>query len=346
MKRFIISAALFTFVLSLNAQGNSTAEAQSAIVYALPKTELSVDVEIEKTTLKPGVYYQYSERYLATNQVILENKVSYRIKDITVKWHSIPDVRRTYSLMPDKKSNLRLITVNAQGLLCGINVPVTEKQQKINPTKSFVAETPTENKLLPLGEEYLMAGSTAKLAEGVAKQIYRIRESKMSLLTGDLEHLPADGASLNTMLRELNKMEKELTELFVGKTTVEVLKHSINVVPDSATNSKVIFRFSALKGLVPADDLSGNPYYISLIPDKSIVPVSEQRITKSQSALYTVLPANTAVTIGDGVKTLYNTKILIPQLGPVVPFALDLFSEPTSKVYVEAQTGRLLRIEK
>jgi protein involved in polysaccharide export with SLBB domain len=55
MKRFIISAALFTFVLSLSAQGNSTAEAQSAIVYALPKTELSVDVEIEKTTLKPGV---------------------------------------------------------------------------------------------------------------------------------------------------------------------------------------------------------------------------------------------------------------------------------------------------
>ena len=156
MKRFIISAALFTFVLSLSAQGNSTAEAQSAIVYALPKTELSVDVEIEKTTLKPGAYYQYSERYLATNQVILENKVSYRIKDITVKWHSIPDVKRTYSLTPDKKSNLRLITVNAQGLLCGINVPMTEKQQKINPTKSIVAVTPTEAKLLPLGEEYLM----------------------------------------------------------------------------------------------------------------------------------------------------------------------------------------------
>ena len=51
MKRFIISAALFTFVLSLSAQGNSTAEAQSAIVYALPKTQLSVVVEIKKTTL-------------------------------------------------------------------------------------------------------------------------------------------------------------------------------------------------------------------------------------------------------------------------------------------------------
>ena len=42
-----------------------------------------------------------------------------------------------------------------------------------------------------------MAGSTAKMAEGAAFQIYAIRESRLSLLSGELEHLPADGLVAN-----------------------------------------------------------------------------------------------------------------------------------------------------
>ena len=42
-------------------------------------------------------------------------------------------------------------------------------------------------------EELLMAGSTAKQAEVAAKQIYRIRESRMNILTGDADNLPPDG---------------------------------------------------------------------------------------------------------------------------------------------------------
>lgn len=347
MKRFIIIFALFTSILTVNAQGSfSVTEGQPTVVYSLPKTELSVEIEVEKTTQKPGLYYQYSERYLATNQIVLEEKTNYGIKNITVKSRAIPDSKRTYSIIPSKESNLNLLSVNEQGLLCGINVPANTTVHEYQTTVSTNKQVQQELALLPLGEEYLMAGSVAKLAEGAAKQIYRIRESRLSLLTGDLDHLPADGTSLKTMLDGLNNMERELTELFVGKKSVETQKYTLYLTPDSTVNKMVLFRLSALKGLVSADDLTGVPYFISVVPEKIKTIPSDTKNKKAQSVINTLLPATTLVTVGDGVKTLYSDKVLMPQFGVVVPFGEDIFASPKSKVYVDYQTGRLLRIEK
>ena len=45
-------------------------------------------------------------------------------------------------------------------------------------------------------EELLMAGSTAKQAEVAAKQIYRVRESRLNILTGEADNLPPDGEAM------------------------------------------------------------------------------------------------------------------------------------------------------
>lgn len=345
MKKLIICSFLVFCLIGINTfETISAADTNSTIVYSLPKTELVVEIEVEKTTQKIGQYYQYSERYLATNQAITENKVSYRLKDINVKWYSIPDSKRNYSIIVEPKSNMRLLTVNSQGLLCGINVPVNVSSQENKSSKLISTGKTSEINLLPLGEEYLMAGSTAKLAEGVAKQIYRIRESRLSIITGDLEHFPADGSSLKTMLDELNTMEKQLTELFVGKTIVEVVKQSVTISPDTEMNNNVIFRLSALKGLVSPEDLSGNPIYINITPEKLNLTKADSKAPKS--ALNTLMPANTNIVISDGLTTLYSTKLLIPQLGQVVSYPEELFNTPTSKVYVDVETGKLLRIER
>jgi len=58
------------------------------------------------------------------------------------------------------------------------------------------------------------------------------------------------------------------------------------------------------------------------------------------------MPANTDIVISDGTTVLYRNKLLIPQLGPVVSYPEELFNSPTSKVYVDVETGKLLRIEK
>lgn len=61
-----------------------------------------------------------------------------------------------------------------------------------------------------------MAGSTAKMAELVAKEIYNIRESKNALVRGQADNMPKDGEQLKIMLANLEEQEAAMTEMFSG----------------------------------------------------------------------------------------------------------------------------------
>ena len=345
MKKLFLFFILFASTVLVSAQKPFVLiEGQPAMVYSLPKTKLCVEVEIEKLNQKPGVFYRYSERYLATSNVIIEEKTTCHLKSVSVKAIAIPDSTRTYQIVPNVSSQLSHLCVNEQGILCGINVPVfTEKT--INENQTIHNDNDPAGNLLPLGEEYMMAGSEAKLAEGAAKQIYRIRESRLSLLTADVEKLPADGASMKLMLQGLDKMERQLTELFIGSTNVEVQVQKIQLTPSAAVNNEVLFRLSALRGLVAADDLSGIPYYITVKPQVVPQSAADLKAKIEKPGLYYILPASTEVTVGDGVNTNFSGQFFVPQFGKVVPLPESLFKQRNIKVLVDQQTGRLLSIE-
>ena len=335
--------ALF-FNLGVFAQNSlKLTDGKPVFVYSLPKTEFYIDIEIEKTTQKPGQFYQYSERYLATSKVITEDKIAYRLKTITVKQNAVPDPKRTYQI-EGKAGNY--IIVDNRGLLCGVNVPSKTESVK-KPVEVNRKDRENDQKaLLPLSEEYLMAGSTAKLAEGAAKQIYRIRESRMTLLSGDMDQLPSDGKAFESMLKRLDKSEQDLTELFVGKQTIETLKHTIFLTPDSAFTNRVLFRLSALRGLVDATDLGGSPYFISFKSDEIQVVAPDPKSKPEKTSINTILPANTKVTITDGIRTYYNGEFFIPQFGVIIPVSEKTFNLPKVRIKIDSLTGRLLGVEK
>lgn len=341
---FLLSTLL---VLSLMARSQNTfsiSEGESAIVYSLPKTVFCIEVETEKVTQKPGMFYRYSDRYLATNKVITEEKTNYRIKSIQVKTRAVPDPTRTYSFAPSSALQTSRISINSQGILCGVNVACESVPVSPQTSNIVVKDNLNQDVLLPLGEDYMMAGSEAKLAEGAAKQIYHIRESRLNLLTADVDKLPADGESFRTMMDGLNKQEAKLTELFIGQTTTETQTQTLYVTPTASMNNEVLFRLSALKGIVASDDLSGAPYYISLIPSK-IQTATDSKSKSEKAGLYSVLPASTQLSIGDGINTLYSNQFFVPQFGKTVTLPESLFKQPHMKVRIDSQTGRLLSIE-
>ena len=301
-------------------------------------------MKLKRFSQKPGIFYRYSERYLATTNVIAAEKTTYRLKSVAVKAVAVPDSARTFQIIPDKDSQLTHLSVNEQGILCGINISATPAR-KVSITKTIINNNGTGSNLLPLGEEYMMAGSEAKLAEGAAKQIYRIRESRLGLLTADVEKLPADGASMKSMLDGLDKMEKQLTELFIGSTNNEVQVQKIMLTPATALNNEVLFRLSALRGLVAADDLSGMPYYITLKPQGVAIGSADQKAKTDKAGLYYVLPAVTDVSIGDGINTNFNGQFFVPQFGKVAALPESLFKTKDIKVHIDQQSGRLLDVQ-
>lgn len=348
MKKSLYIVIVCFTILSLSAKENvNLNQEQNALVYSLPQTEFCIEIEIEKTTQKTGVYNQYAQRYLATDQIILEDKTNYILKNIQIGSRVVADANRTYILQLEENI-LSQICVNSNGILSGINVQNTLENYKIPSTNKIFNEKADEATLLPLGEEYMMAGSNAKLAEGAAKQIYRLRESRVSLLTGDLEKLPSDGKSLSTMLEGLDKMEKQLTELFVGKTKTEVIRKTIFLIPDSInTKQQVLFRLSSQKGLVTSTDLSGKPYFIIFSPEKPILKPADYSLKNNKNlSINTILPALTNLNITDGVKSIYSNNILIPQFGVVIPLSIEELAKQKTKVQIDTTTGRILSIEK
>lgn len=114
-----------------------------------------------------------------------------------------------------------------------------------------------------LGEEALQATSIPKMAERVAKQIYQLREARTALITGDMAVLP-DGEAMKTMLKRIDREERELVALFIGKQKSYTYYKDIVVTPDEDAAYKVIARFSRLNGIVDADDMIGEPIYMTL----------------------------------------------------------------------------------
>ncbi|MBV5282594.1 MAG: DUF4831 family protein [Paludibacter sp.] len=343
-KLFFLSTCLMLTLFATAQTSFSIADGEPALVYALPKTEFLIEVQTEKVTQKPGVFYRYSERYLATNKVVTEEKTMYKIKDIVVRTRPIADPNRTFAVKPAKNSALNNMTVSADGLLCGINVTPPSKPNKPQLSSIRNEDAPVQT-LLPLGEEYMMAGSEAKLAEGAAKQIYRIRESRLGLLTADVEKLPADGASFKAMLEGLNKMEQNLTELFVGKVSSEVQTQTLSFIPDASVSKQVLFRLSALRGLVASDDLSGAPVFVSITPTNAAAASAGARDKGDKTGIYTVLPVSCQLLIEDGAKNIFSAEYAVPQFGHIIPFPEALLSQPKLKVHIDSQTGRLLGTE-
>lgn len=129
-------------------------------------------------------------------------------------------------------------------------------------------------------EEILSAGSTAKMAELTAKEIYNIRESKNLILRGQADTMPKDGASLKLIMDNLDKQEKALTDMFTGKEVTEDKLFTAVILPDKEVTNDVVLRFSKKLGILSSDNLAGEPIYIKV---ESPTPIQTTVVTEEDS---------------------------------------------------------------
>jgi len=127
-----------------------------------------------------------------------------------------------------------------------------------------------------LGEEALQATSIPKMAERTAKQIYQLREARTALITGDMTVMPY-GEAVKTMLKRIDIEEARLVALFVGKKATYTYHKDFVMTPNKNLTDEVLIRFSRHEGIVDADDMVGEPIYITLIGKRIIAPTLTER---------------------------------------------------------------------
>jgi hypothetical protein len=353
MKYLIITVCLFWGVF-LAAQTKVTKKIAAksndfGITYTLPKTSLIVNAEVIKITAKAGPYFRYAEKYLGIKNAVTEDKTYYQLGKVSILNKGIPDAENTYivDFKPGTVAPYAFLTED--GRLCTINADYVPKDET-GPAEVASPPSPPAPALPVYTEELLMAGSTARQAEVAAKQIYRIRESRLNILTGEADNLPPDGEAMKLVIQQLEQQEKALANLFTGTTAKETSYYDVSLVPYENLEREVLFRFSEPLGIVDADDLSGTPVYLNL---KSLEPPAppadpketEKKLKLMKGIIYNI-PGKAQVEIFMNRKSLLKDEIMVVQFGTRENLAPAVFEDKKTpvKVYFYPETGAIKQI--
>jgi hypothetical protein len=310
-------------------------------------------VLVEKTTYQPGDFAPYAQRYLRMADVSQESSTSYRVVDILQTPMPMPDTTKVYAVKFDARTVASRISVSDDGCLLGINIEDAESQEI--PAPFVAAPRPAwVNPRQYMSEEILSCGSTAKMAELTAHEIYDLRENRSLLVKGQADFMPQDGKQMQIMLDELNRQNESLSSLFLGVTTRDTTEHILWYVPEAkaeweeAPSRQVFFRLSQLHGLVEADDLSGAPYYI-LVEDISQLPPPEPVAKKQkpqQAGIFVNVPGRLRCTVYEGINAVSTEEWPAPQFGHTLLLSGDLFNKRyTTRLRLNALTGAVERLD-
>ncbi len=321
--------------------------------YYLPKTELRFQLLVEKTSYTPGEFARYSERFLR-KEASEKASTSYRLVGINMYTTAIPDTAKYFSIPLDKKHTIFTVEKSPEGVLQAINT----KAKTISSPQGF---TPARKEKTPnphdyMSEEILSAGSTAKMAELTAGEIYDIRSSRNDLNRGEAEYMPKDGDQLRFMLANLDKQEAILTQTFQGVTTCDTTQYEIVYLPtpvaeeNTKSDKTLLFRFSRHLGLVDDDDMAGVPYYIKVddlktIPQLRTAADGEKR-SKDDDGVTVNMPGKIKITVYEGSRTLVSFEAYAAQYGKLESLSSTLFSKKTTThVQLNPVTGQVESIE-
>lgn len=317
---------------------------EEGITYFLPTTALRITVEAEKTTFTPGDFCRYAEKYLRLADVSSKASELWKIKSIKVVPVGQPNQSQAYTIELKDKTVAPLVELTNDGIIKAIN---THNPNKYEPEEE--APKAPEKTLNPrdyMTEDILMAGSTAKMAELTAREIYNIRESKNSLTRGQSEYMPKDGESLKIMLDNLNTQEEALLQLFKGKTVKEERKFTLQLTPTGNIEKDVLFRFSKLLGVVGANNLAGEPVYVSLTNLKNVPePNPEEKSKKKLEGVVYNIPGKAQICIFQGKEKYYEGEFPFAQFGNTEILNKKLFDKKTTtQVIFNPTTGSIVKI--
>ncbi len=361
MKRFVLLIfSISQFLIFATAQTEVSrfvpGTTLEGINYFLPQTALRVTIVAEKYTTTPGELNKYAFRYLRIKDVPTTASTQWAIKTITVEPYGVPDPEKAYSVKVKSKTIAPLVSLTRDGIILSINTEATEEALPALP-EDIPAPEPLNAKQY-MNQEMLSAGSSTKLAELCAQEIYDIRDSRNALVRGEADNTPKDGEQLRLMLSQLDTQAKALEQLFTGYTQTSTEVFSINYLPTQETEKDVLFRFSPLLGVVDKDDLSGHPIYISIhntgnLPAKVEVPTEEkkrfsflQKKPSTEKGIFYNIPARETITVFDVNQTYTTQDCSMGQFGYTEILSTVLFDKNmTTKVTFHQQNGGVKKLE-
>lgn len=333
-----------------------TSVTDGSIIYALPRTVFNIIVETERTIEKPGPYWRYAGDLLGLTNVIKQENEYWNITGISVESSQELDPSQFYVVEGTTPFYTNVLALKNEGLVMDINPEVfysagNEKEGKISGVggrfissdlgsdEYFMVQRDTAFKRVSVDSTFIQIPyivekrkqlPNEQLAERAARRLMEMRDGKHFILTGEANVFPQNEAAIN----EMNRLEKEYTELFTGKTVREKRAFTFQVIPSAESAGKPVrlLQFSEARGPVAEGQPGGDAVNVVLTPEKRTSGLSLIRNTENDNRnkdeqtgkLFYRVPdvVNMKITLGDEV--LFNSRRLVYQYGDIIQLPANL----------------------
>ena len=334
-KAMIILAALVLGAPAVSAQGTyAGSDPVGTLSYALPSTVISLEVEAVQEHFSAGPYAKYAKKYLGIDARQADETVS-RVTAVRMTPRVEADQSKRFLITPGK-GGASFLALTAQGLI-STGDGSTEGTQWRFPTSSkgdfadrgvssnLTSESATLYKnvknetaysKVAVQQEMMVEKPLETRAREAAEMLFNLRKKRVQIVTGDTD-ATYSGEAMGAAIAEISRMEAEYLSMFIGYSEYQNQKMNYDVVPavDSKKQIYVAFRLSDAEGLVPADNVSGKPYVLELVPQPiTAAPASRGAASRGTVAYYRI-PAICTAKLSDGVNVLLQSRIPVYQLG-------------------------------
>jgi hypothetical protein len=357
MKKAIL-LTLFIITFSCSPSGKLTitnlndlsAFSDNSYMYSLPITRVVVDITTVRRLTIPGPYNAYAQKYLGFEAVPSISKVDWDIVDVRLKTIEEPDPEYGYSVSSGQQTKVldQIQQLTKEGLIMSpyalisfsqfypllVDNPepihFTDLSVKRNIDNSHKAKDKKDADDINdnnTGRQRSDLKTLEQKAEEAANFIYKLRKRRFKLLAG-MDNTSADSIGIATSVSELDKLEQEYLELFIGKTYTDTLKKTFLYNPQISQDLErnVLCRFSDETGFQDAMGASGIPMVLELKNMHTSGAIENLRMPSTgptfTNILFYRIPDKAMVRIFYGSNTILEGEVKIFQYGPLVPASI------------------------
>ena len=333
--RMLLMSALMVMPFMASAQKSSDPE--GFVTYSLPSTTIVLDVEAVKESFYAGPYAKFAEKYLGI-KVRQKDEVKWQVVKISLTPVVEADLSRRYTLQLKKNApDLSFLKLSSMGLIAFADKGDAAAQTWSSPvsgnadfssrgvasnlkseaTTLYRSErTEAEYSRVSIQQNMVVEKTLEQRAAEAAQMIIRLREQKLQIVTGDTD-ATYSGEAMGAAIGELTRLENEYMSLFVGYSDYMTQIKSFDVVPaaDRESQMYVAFRISDASGLVPADNLSGKPVVMEIVPQEVVLTQPTSKASSKLQTMKYLTPATCTVKVKDGQELLIQSRVPVYQLG-------------------------------
>lgn len=318
-----------------------TGSPSGTVVYSLPVTSINFCVDAVREDFIAGPYAQYAKKYMGS-EARTSNEVNYYLKKIKVVPYLEADPAVCISVNLKKEgAGDSFLKLCSQGLVVASDSYTGKEEVWRFPSlagNDQFAGKDVENNLstttttlyktvktaagyekVAVSQSQVVEKSSEKKAAETAATIFKLRNMRMAIVTGDTD-ATYSGEAMEAAIKELLRMEEEYMSLFYGTTVESVQTMNFDVVPQAGNkdNMYVAFRLSDTEGLLPASDLSGRPIVLDLQLDKQV----SSGVASGKNGIMYRVPRIATARVLDGSQMLLQTRIPMYQFGETLTFPL------------------------